>query len=65
VARDGGEILYGWAIWEWPRVFIEAEHHAVWSKGGCLTDVTPQVPPADTILFLPDTERAYDYEIKV
>jgi hypothetical protein len=31
IEREGGEMLYGWSIWEWPRVFIEAEHHA---RGG-------------------------------
>jgi hypothetical protein len=35
VEKEGGRNQYGWALWEWPRVFIEAEHHAVYesSKG--------------------------------
>lgn len=41
VARDRGAIVYGWLIWEWPRVFIEAEHHAVWEESGALIDITP------------------------
>jgi hypothetical protein len=33
VERDGGSVLNGWLIREWPKVIIEAEHHAVWSDG--------------------------------
>ncbi len=64
IARDRGHIVYGWAIWEWPRVFLEAEHHAVWSDGDRLVDVTPHVPASDRILFLPDPQRVYDYVTK-
>lgn len=57
----GGEILYGWKIWEWPRVFLEAEHHAVWSRGSTLLDITPQPREGAKALFLPDPERIYDF----
>ncbi|WP_159008520.1 SEC-C metal-binding domain-containing protein [Bradyrhizobium sp. S69] len=62
VARDGGSIAYGWAIWEWKRVFIEAEHHAVWEKDGNFTDVTPHPGGERSILFLPDPIRVYDFD---
>jgi len=61
VERDGGTLVYGWLIWEWPRVFVEAEHHAVWEKDGALTDITPHVNGERRILFLPDPARAYDF----
>lgn len=61
VARDGGTIVHGWAIWEWPRVFVEAEHHAVWSDGESLIDVTPHASGELEILFLPDPERVFDF----
>jgi hypothetical protein len=64
VARDGGEILYGWTIWEWPQVFIEAEHHAVWTNGEELVDVTLPFSGERRTMFLPDPSRAYDYETK-
>jgi len=64
VGRDGGAIAYGWLIWEWPRVFIEAEHHAVWDSGGGLIDVTPHFHNEPDVLFLPDPQRVYDYEGK-
>lgn len=65
VDRDGGQILYGWTIWMWPRVFVEAEHHAVWDDGtGRLTDVTPQMHGERRIMFLPDPARVYDFEGK-
>lgn len=63
VARDGGERLCGWAIWVWPHVFIEAEHHAVYAPpdGGAWRDLTPG-PTADLKrrLFLPHPAAAYD-----
>jgi hypothetical protein len=61
IAREGGEIVYGWAIWEWPRVFIEAEHHAVWSSGTEWIDITPNDPGIHRVLFLADPTRAFDY----
>nr|WP_237681720.1 hypothetical protein [Agrobacterium vitis] len=61
VDRDGGSFVYGWLIWEWPRVFIEAEHHAVWEKDGVLIDITPPINGETRILFLPDPVRTYDF----
>lgn len=63
--REGGHIRYGWAIWEWPRVFIEAEHHAVHEgRDGSLTDVTPSTEedPQAARLFLPDDSAVYDFD---
>lgn len=59
--REGGTIVYGWLIWEWPRVFIEAEHHEIWQKDNELVDITPHVEGEQTVLFLPDPNRVYDY----
>jgi len=60
VAKHGGEQVTGWSIWEWPRVFIEAEFHAVWRQpDGTLLDITPKVFPMPRILFLPDSVRTY------
>lgn len=61
VARDGGSLVYGWLIWEWPRVFIEAEHHAIWEKDGMLVDITPPINGEEKILFLPDPASTYDF----
>src|SRR5260370_23371280 len=43
VERDGGRVQFGWAIWEWPGVYIEAEHHAVYEgqPGPPWLDITP------------------------
>ena len=63
VWKDGGELLSGWAIWEWPRVSIEAEHHAVWKKvDGRLVDLTPNAAGTRQILFLPDEEAHFDFK---
>lgn len=64
--RNGGGLVYGWALWEWPRIFIEAEHHAIWrSPSGELVDVTPHEYPADRVLFLEDPSATYDFETAV
>lgn len=62
VEARGGRIAYGWAIWVWPRVFVEAEHHAVWEIHGKMIDVTPRRDGEEKILFLPDPMRTYDFD---
>lgn len=60
VAAEGGSVLYGWQIWEWPHVLVEAEFHAVWSSpSGELRDVTPRHDAETEILFVPDARRIY------
>jgi hypothetical protein len=64
VARDGGRIQFGWSIWEWPRVYIEAEHHAVYepAAGRPWLDITPAAQPdIRGRLFLPDDSAVYDF----
>lgn len=62
VSRCGGELVFGWAIWEWPDIFIEAEHHSVWRSGEQLIDITPHECPTNGVLFLPDPSARYDFE---
>ena len=60
VERSGGNVQYGWAIWLWPSVFIEAEFHAVWKDvDGRYLDVSAWEPAAERILFLPDFDTTY------
>ena len=60
-ARDGGALQYGWAIWTWPKVWLKAEHHAVWrNPSGALVDVTPNTPGCDQLLFLSDSTQSHD-----
>ena len=55
VRRRGGSPVRGWHITEWPGVFIEAEHHAIWRKWtGELLDPSPHRTPFASIAFLPD-----------
>jgi hypothetical protein len=59
---EGGDIVYGWAIWTWPNVWLIAEHHAVWRHlGGFLVDITPKANGATRVVFLPDPDRTYDF----
>src|SRR5438552_1876414 len=60
IAQEAGTVEHGWAIWEWPGVFLEAEFHAVWgSPDGKLIDVTPTPDGEKRILYLPDPKRKY------
>lgn len=61
IASNGGSMVVGWAIWEWPGVFIEAEFHAVWaSPDGQLSDLVPRSLLSQHIVFLPDLSRKYE-----
>ena len=61
VRDHGGSICYGWQIWEWSGVMVEAEFHAVWrSPTGELRDITPKQVSISQILFLPDPSRQYE-----
>ena len=65
VASEGGRIVYGWTIWIWPKVYIEAEHHAVFERpgGGDWVDVTPSHTAGITSrLFVEDASAIYDFE---
>ncbi len=65
VARQGGRIQFGWSIWEWPRVYVEAEHHAVYEPrtGPPWIDITPSArPEIRRRLFVPDATASYDFE---
>lgn len=53
VATKGGEAVFGWAIYEWPRVWVEFQHHAVWrDTEGKLRDHTPRRDGESIALFL-------------
>lgn len=61
VALLGGECVIGWAIWETPGVFMEAEFHAVWrTPEGELVDITPRPIPLPHIVFARDCHRKYN-----
>ena len=61
IAEFGGEIVYGWQVWEWPRIIIEGEFHAVWrSPEGSLIDVSLKPDGEDRIVFVPDVTRRYE-----
>ncbi len=62
VKADGGEIVFGWSIWEWPEVLRTAEFHAVWkSPAGELMDITPKPRGEQRILFVQDDSYPRDF----
>lgn len=55
VQNDGGAIVYGWCVWEYPGLYLTAEYHAVWEdQHGMLVDITPKPGREDQIVFAPD-----------
>jgi hypothetical protein len=51
----GGAIQVGWIIWEWPKVLLTSEFHAVWaSPEGELIDITPKPQGETRIVFVKD-----------
>ena len=61
IKAEGGTMVTGWALWEWPGVFIEAEFHAVWrSPDNSLVDLTPNRILPSEIAFLPDPTKKYE-----
>ena len=63
IKKEGGRIQYGWALWEWPGVFIEAEHHAVYEppSGTPWHDLTPCLRNSSRRLFLADDKATYNF----
>ena len=60
IAAHGGNQLTGWAIWEVPGIYIEAEFHAVWQRpDGQIVDISPRQIYFPCTAFLPDPKRQY------
>ncbi len=60
IAEAGGSACFGWVVWEWPRLFLEAEFYSVWRDGkGELHDITPRVGPGH-IVFLGDPVHVFE-----
>ena len=60
VAEHGGAIVCGWQLWEFPRILVEAEFHAVWRRpNGALVDVQHKLDGEREILFVEDRTRTF------
>lgn len=63
VKHDGGRCIFGWSIWEWPRVLLTAEFHCVWENNeGERFDITPKPKNEDRILFVADLSYPQDFD---
>lgn len=62
VEERGGEIVYGWLIWQEVKGrYLSFIHHAVYrDAAGELSDPTPQADGEQQILFVPDGRRKYE-----
>lgn len=60
IMKDGGNFQFGWAIWEWPEVMLEAEFWAVWvNHDGQWVDVTPRAR-GEKVLFIADDKTKFE-----
>jgi hypothetical protein len=57
--RIGGQVVFGWLIWELDGIYVTAEHHAVVETEGKLIDVTPPFAGERIVLFVPDPITEY------
>ncbi len=63
IKRNGGEVQYGWIIWEIPNIYLEGEFHAVWiNDERKYVDITPRKDGEKNILFLKDSKRKFTGE---
>ncbi len=61
VDARGGQAVSGWALWEFPTLFVEAEFHCVWrGPDGRLIDIAPKRAEVARVLFLRDGRRRYE-----
>ena len=62
ICEHGGAIVFGWAIWEAPDYYIEAEHHAILKTNTQYIDLTPKQDDESRILFLHDPRRSFRFK---
>lgn len=61
VKADGGSQMLGWALWELPGIFVEAEAHAVWHQPtGQYLDIAPKNSATARVFFLPDPKLRFE-----
>ncbi len=60
ISQAGGHGLYGWKILEFPGLFLQAIHHAVWiDRRNRMIDVTPDVRQWKRQVFAADHGTAF------
>jgi hypothetical protein len=65
VRHEGGAVVFGWTIWEWPGVILNGEFHAVWAnQNGTLLDITPKPQGEQQIIFVPMQNYPQDFNFK-
>ncbi len=63
VIHDGGAVRFGWSIWEWPKILLTAEFHAIWvSPEGELIDITPKPAGETRIVFVANDSYPADFD---
>ena len=65
IKADGGAIMFGWTIWEYPRLYLTAEFHAIWvDPDGTFIDITPKPAGETRIVFAADPSYLTDFDFR-
>lgn len=60
---NGGEVIFGWALWQLTNIKFVAQHHAIYrSRTGDYLDVTLAKQGFSKILFFIDDRTPFDYD---
>lgn len=56
-----GAPVFGWLVWELTGYWLEAQRHAVIDRDGTLVDITPPIDGEARVMFVRDSDWAFDY----
>ncbi|WP_420723864.1 hypothetical protein [Hwanghaeella sp. LZ110] len=67
ISNEGGDIVFGWTIWEWPKLMLTAEFHAVYkNENEHIFDITPKPHGEKHIAFVRNNQykRDFDFDLR-
>jgi len=60
--EKNGNVIFGWSIFVWEKVFVQFIGHAIVEAGGKKYCVTPAKHGESKILFIPDPAITFNYD---
>ncbi|MBY4892718.1 hypothetical protein KUL25_08070 [Rhodobacteraceae bacterium N5(2021)] len=61
VILAGEKPVFGWLVWELTGFWLEAQRHVMVERDGKLVDITPPIDGEAQVLFIRDSDWAFDY----
>lgn len=63
IKADGGAVMFGWIIWEYPKLYLAAEFHALWvDPAGTFIDIRPKPAGETRVVFAADPSYPPDFD---